>query len=982
MNVSSSHSRLVSLPACPACGDHLPPAAQFCPGCGRAVKPLKSSHDSQLGPRTDQPLTAVPSSVSETQTDIVEVAQFLPQRYKPIRKIGQGGMGSVYQCQDMALERPVAIKIMTDRYRSDPQGERRFMREARAQAIVNHPNVATILNFGISPEGRPFLVMEYLEGRDLRSIIREEKIIEPVKACDLLRQVCDGLHEAHAAGLVHRDLKPSNLMIIKDHRGTWWVKILDLGLAKIVGGQTDLKSISMDTAGMLVGTPAYMSPEQVAGASVDGRADMYSLGICFYEMITGRLPFESETMEGWLYQHLHAKPPPPSQFNKDLLKYPALDRLTLWMISKTPNERPATAGELGALVKRLIDRNFKDEGLPRASARKSGPRPAMPFEENPPARKSGPRTNIPLDDGPPPPPDWGVMPVTVVKEQPPDAQAEIEQRRAKYLDLSKRADTAETQRRWQDAIDLWLQAIPLADRAETVNARVQGCRRELDFEEQLSTADKAADSGDWENADKALNRLTTQRPNDARIEQSRARLPRRMVAAWLDQAKAKGQLLPEGDLRQAMLERLGIAYAQSGDMRNSLTVLYDPTRKMESRIVGLAQAISAAIQNGMTEGLRPYLDQISTATADLKDPSERGRAQVEVGRAMTAYGDETAAGTAFQNALSAFGEANSRGIPMQAPIKRTNTTSFRRLAVDMRSFTATTSSLTGAKAIRASFEASLGSVAQAQAEAGLVTESLATTALIDDAWTLAHTLSQVAQAFAKIGRIAEAEKLANKIGFALPKTQALRALAVSRVYCGDMAAAEDTLKNVSAPADRIALQGLLAAAWALRHENGRAQVRIAEAAKQVVDVVGARARFQALMSAAEPLLNAGFQDLADPLVNEAGKLIDLMDDPAERLRSGLQLAQVQENARSAHLAATRTILVAHQPSSQFVEMLRRALVIWRQVRLNADRLECVEKLSHAIAWGSAPELATEVLSTCRDSAESALAYIGLSTGMA
>jgi hypothetical protein len=969
------------LPACPACGDHLPPAAQFCPGCGRAVKPLKTSHDSQLGPRTDQPLS-IPN-VTETQTDIAEVAQFLPQRYKPIRKIGQGGMGSVYQCQDMALERPVAIKIMTDRYRSDPQGERRFMREARAQAIVNHPNVATILNFGVSPEGRPFLVMEYLEGRDLRSIIREEKIIEPLKACDLLRQVCDGLNEAHAAGLVHRDLKPSNMIIIKDHRGTWWVKVLDLGLAKIVGGQTDLKSISMDTAGMLVGTPAYMSPEQVAGASVDGRADMYSLGICFYEMITGRLPFESETMEGWLYQHLHAKPPPPSQFNRDLLKFPALDRLTLWMIAKTPNERPSTAGELGTVIKRLIDKQFKDDGLFRP-ARKSGPRAAMQFEENPPARASGPRALIPLDDGPPPPPDWGVapapMPVTVVKE-PPDAAAEIEQRRAKYLDISKRADTAESQRRWQDAIDLWMQAVPLADRAETVNARIQGCRRELDFEEQLAIGDKAADTGDWENADKTLTRLTAQRPTDARIEQSRARLPRRMVAAWLEQAKSKVALLPEGDLRQAMLERLGIAYAQSGDMRNSLTVLYDPTRKMESRIVGLAQAISAAIQNGMTEGLRPYLDQISTAAADLKDPSERGRAQVEVGRAMTAYGDETAAAAAFQSALSSFGEANSRGIPMQAPLKRTNTTSFRRLAVDMRSFTATTSSLTGAKAIRASFEASLGSVSQAQAEAGLVNEALSTTALIDDAWTLAHTLSQVAQAFAKIGRIAEAEKLASKIGFALPKTQALRALAVSRVYCGDMAAAEETLKNVSAPADRIALQGLLAAAWALRHENGRSQVRVSEALKAVSDVVGARARFQALMSAAEPLLNAGYQELADPLVVEAGKLIDLMDDPAERLRSGLQLAQVQENARSAHLAATRTILVAHQPSSQFVEMLRRALVIWRQVRLNADRLECVEKLSHAIAWGSAPELATEVLSTCRDSAESALAYIGLSTGM-
>ncbi|HYG73687.1 MAG TPA: protein kinase [Planctomycetota bacterium] len=973
---------MLSPPACPACGDHLPPAAQFCPGCGRPIKPLKGSHESGIGPRTDQPLIAAQPG-TDTQVDIAEVAQFLPQRYQPVKKLGQGGMGTVYHCIDKALERAVAIKIMTDRYRSDPQGERRFMREARAQAIVNHPNVATILNFGISPEGRPFLVMEYLEGRDLRSIIREEKILDPMRACDILKQVCDGLHEAHSAGLVHRDLKPSNIMMVKDHRGSSWVKILDLGLAKIVGGQTDLKSISMDTAGMLVGTPAYMSPEQVAGASVDGRADLYSLGIVFYELLTGRLPFESETMEGWLYQHLHTKPPPPSQFNRELLKIPSLDRLTLWMMAKNPNDRPSSAGELGAFVKRLIERRLLDDAMARP-ARKSGPRPAMPFEENPGARKSGPRANVTFIDAPPPPPDWGAAPL--VQEAPPpatgQAMAEVEQRREAYLQISKMAETAESQRHWQGALDLWQQALPLADRAETVNARIQGCRREMDFEEQLSAADKAADNGEWEVAEKTLSRLFQQRSMDTRLEQTRALLPRRLVAAWMNLSRSKVLPMPEGDLRQALLERLGIAFAQAGDMKSSLLMLHDPSRKSEARVTGVAQAIAAAIQNDMNEGLRPYLDQLAKAANELVDPSERGRAQVEVARAMTAYGDETAAALAFKNALSAFSEANSKGIPIQAPVKRQNSTSFRRLSVDMRSFMATTTSLSGAKAMRASFEAALGAVAQAQAEAGLVDDSLATTALIDDAWTLAHTLSQVAQAFAKIGRTADAEKVTAKIGFALPKTQALRALAVSRVYCGDLNGADDILKTIAAAADRIALQGLLAAAWALRNEAGRSQVRVGEAVKCVADVVGARARFQALLSGAEPLLKSGFHELAQPIVTESAKLIDLMDDPAERLRSMLQLAQVQENARSARLAATRTIMVQHQPSSTYVDFLRRGLVVWRQVRQNADRMECVEKLAHSISWGNAPELATEVLTTCRDNAELALAYIGLSTGMA
>ena len=982
MEASSHHSRPSTPPACPACGEPLPPSAQFCPGCGRPVQSLKGQ-DSAVGPRTDKPLTALPAT-TETRADVAEIARFLPQRYHPLRKLGQGGMGTVYLCQDRALERPVAIKIMTDRYRADPQGERRFMREARAQAIVNHPNVATVLNFGVSPEGHPFLVMEYLEGHDLRTLLRQEKTIKPFDACDLLRQMCEGLEEAHAAGLVHRDLKPSNVMIVRDHRGTPRVKILDLGLAKIIGGQTDLKSISMDTAGLLVGTPAYMSPEQVAGSAVDGRADIYSMGVMFYEMLTGRLPFESETMEGWLYQHLHVDPPPPTQFNPALLQYPVLDRLTLWMMAKQSRDRPNTAGELALIIKRALEQKLVGEDLLARPARKSGPRPALAFEDSPPARKSGPRTATGVYDVPPP--DDHQTPVAPARKSnrtvplsPPDA--ETERRRAQYLQLVKEAEAAESARQWQAALKLWDQALPLADRAETVNARIQGCRREIDFEEELEKAGNAAASGDWETAEKALQRLSSARPSDARIEQARARLPQRLVAAWLGLAKTKVDGLPQGDVRQALMERLGIAYAQGGDMQDALAVLQDGSRKMEARVVGQAQAITAAIQNGLHEGLRPYLDRTCVAASSLTDPSERGRAQVEVGRALTAYGDLNAASAAFHNALNAFSEANAQGIPMQAVAKRATMTSLRRVTMDLRSVAATSTSLSGAKAVRASWEAAVGVVAQAQAEAGLVDDSLATAALIEDAWTLAQTHSQVAQALAKTGRSVEAERVIARVGFALPKAQALRALAVSRVYSGDLTAAEDILKNISAPHDRVAIEGLLAAAWALRTETGRAQFRVSEAIRNIAELVGARARFQALVSAAEPLLNAGFHEVAAPLVTEAPQLIDLMDDPAERLRSMLQLAQVQETGQSVRHATTRTMIVAHQPSGTFIEWLRRALMVWRQVRSSGDRLECVERLAYSIAWGSAPELATEVFSTCRDDAETALACIGLSTGM-
>ena len=971
------------------------------------MRPLKG-HESDIGPRTDKPLIAPPSELTETRTELTEVAQFLPARYKVLKKLGQGGMGTVYLCLDQALERQVAIKIMTDRYRADPQGERRFMREARAQATVNHHNVATVLNFGVSPEGRPFLVMEYLEGQDLRSLVRTEKVIEPIRACDLVIQICDGLQAAHEANLVHRDLKPSNVMIVKDHRGASWVKILDLGLAKIIGGQTDLKSITLDTAGMLVGTPAYMSPEQVAGAAVDGRADLYSVGVVFFELLTGRLPFESESMEGWLYQHLHVKPPAPSVVNASLLRYPHLDQIVLWLMAKQANERPKTARDLGDLLRRIVDQKFiatVSKSPDRGTARKSGQRKALIFEDNPPVRTSDPRSlgareSLNLD-GPPPPPDRLAVDSsatpqsqnvrkTALSSEAVASSSAADRRGIAYLNISKQAESAETLRQWNVALELWQNTLTLAsdlpDLEPKIRARIEGCRREIQFEAELGEVETLAKSGEWEKAEKILARLTlsgskdSTRPGDPRVEQARARLPKHLAGAWLAMAAAKIKTIPEGDLRQSLYEQLGIAYAHTGDMASALPILQNVSRKPEARSVGLAQAIIAANQNGHHEGLRPYLDQLGASASSLTDPSERGRVQLEVGRALSAYGDQSAAGAIFQSALSAFNEAHGKGIPLQIIPKR-NTGTIRRGAQDMRSILLTNSSLTGPKALRTSWEMAIGGVAQAQAENGLVDDSVASATFIEDPWILAQTLSQIAQSCAKIGRTVEAERVAGQITFAMPKTQALRGVAVSRVYRGDMTGAEELLKTITTPADRIPLLGLLATAWVLRNESGRAEVRVADAVKSSADVIGARARFHALLAAAEPILTAGFQDVAEPLVSAASKLIDLMDDAAERLRSVLKLAQMRETARSARLAATRTIVFTPHPSPAFAEPLRQATVIWLQVRNGFDRLECVERLGYCIAWGAAPDLATEMLAACRDAAESAVALIGLSSGM-
>ncbi len=376
---SFRQSTVGGLSACLSCGSALPLDADVCPACGKAIAQLKNLNTigSRVGPRTDMPLNAstTDSHADQSQTP-PEMPKFLPERYEPVKLLGQGGMGAVYHCIDKQLDRPVAIKVMTDKFRSSPQGETRFMREARAQAIVNHTNVSTILNFGVSPEGKLFLVMEYLEGEDLRDFLRKRGKLDPLLACELMRQAFEGLQEAHACGLVHRDLKPSNVMIIKDHRGQPWVKILDLGLAKMVGGQTDLLTITMDTANQLIGTPAYMSPEQVAGSKVDSRADLYSMGVVFYEMLAGRLPFESESLPGWLFQHLHEKAEVPSRYNPALAKHPEIERLPMWLLEKKPEDRPQTAGEIAAMLKNILAGKSIADLVPNTLRSEMPPEPA------------------------------------------------------------------------------------------------------------------------------------------------------------------------------------------------------------------------------------------------------------------------------------------------------------------------------------------------------------------------------------------------------------------------------------------------------------------------------------------------------------------------------------------------------------------------------------------------------------------------------
>lgn len=907
----------------------------------------------------------------DREANIQKIQEDLPPRYRLLRLVGRGGMGVVYQCLDSALDRTVAIKLMSDRYGTDPTAQKRFLREARAQAIINHPNVAKIQNVGVSQSGCPFLVMEFVEGKDLRQILREEPNgLDPVRVCDLMLQACAGLSEAHTAGIIHRDLKPSNLLVRKDASGREFLKILDLGLAKIVGGTSDLRTLTLVSAGVLVGTPAYMSPEQVNGANVDARTDLYALGVVLFELLTGRLPFESETVEGWLYQHLHAEPPMPSKIRPDLARYPGLDSTVLWCLAKAAHVRPARAEDLAFALRRLRDSTpgaalETDSGLlatpdPMSASYDTGMNVRPPTRIAPSSILQRPSTGQFVRDE-----------TALPQVQPPE-------RREQFLAISAAAEDAEAREQWLQAVELWRQALPLADDRTSVNSRIEALQREISFEQVLGNASSFAAAGDWARAENALATAASLRPSDPRVDQARARLPQRLIQAWLEGARTRMNEFPEGESRQEQMHRLAMARARTADMDGAILLLQEESRDPGVRISGLAQAARAAIEAGHREGLRPYLDRALAAASTIPDAASRGRASLDVGRAMTVYGDIEAASKAFQSALAGYLAAGG-----QATASPTKSNPALESIWGSHQVTTTTRKLpklTGDK--EKSRDNALAAVAQAQAHAGLAEDALNTAGLIEDSWTLSLTLAQVAQELAKTGRSVEAERVAGQILFRLPRAKALRAVTVSRVYRGDMEGAETVMREIASPEERAPTLGFLAGAWARRGERARAERFAKEAYDAAMEVPAAVARIDALLNASEPLINAGHQTLASTMLAVAGRMIDGTEEPVERLHGHLRLARLRGLAQQITPATRSGLAAAVQGKTELNEVLRRAVGSLQRIVAQMDRVQCLESLAAAVGSANACDLAEQLLSQSRNEMERALIYVGLVAGIA
>jgi len=284
------------------------------------------------------------------------IGSLLADRYRIDDLIGEGGMGRVYSAEHVMMKKRLAVKILRRELTSVPEVVARFEREAMAAANIDHPNVAAATDFGKLADGSVFLVLEFVQGKSLRDEIAAGPIAF-TRALHVARQIASGLGSAHAQGIVHRDLKPENVMLVERGNDPDFVKVLDFGIAKVPVSEVPSaapKDQPITRAGMVFGTPEYMSPEQALGQTVDGRADLYSLGVILFEMITGSRPFSSSSPVGILGQQLANPPPALAERTPGIVVPPAVEQLVRTLLDRDREKRFASASELVRALEVLL----------------------------------------------------------------------------------------------------------------------------------------------------------------------------------------------------------------------------------------------------------------------------------------------------------------------------------------------------------------------------------------------------------------------------------------------------------------------------------------------------------------------------------------------------------------------------------------------------------------------------------------------------
>lgn len=418
------YAKVITVKACPKC-DHVNPVAhEFCEECGASL-PTDSGDgiDPMLG-------------------------KMISGRYKIEELIGQGAMGRVYRALQKPIDRPIAVKILHQHLMEDRRVSRRFEREAQAASRFNHPNSINIIDFGQTEDGSLFLAMEYITGEDLAAAIRREAPLPPPRIVNIATQVLNALQLAHTNKIIHRDLKPENIMLeeLPGHRD--FVKVCDFGIAKI---QQNTESQNRESAltmfGMICGTPYYMSPEQAKGEELDGRTDLYSMGVILYEMFTGEVPFRGTTPVEVIARHLTDPPAPISTAYPHLHIPRSLEKVVMRALSKNRDERFPDAQSMSqALETALKEVEFQQDllhivkeaetsppivvGKPFVEIGRTENNPAfMPHPSQAPSTppvataQAGPRqVTAPYQATPYTPPPPTVRPGTLVREAPAPAR--------------------------------------------------------------------------------------------------------------------------------------------------------------------------------------------------------------------------------------------------------------------------------------------------------------------------------------------------------------------------------------------------------------------------------------------------------------------------------------------------------------------------------------------------------------------------------
>lgn len=269
----------------------------------------------------------------------------LMAKYDIIDVIGHGGMGVVYKGRQVLMERTVAIKMLQSQHIADSQSVQRFLREGKATCRMNHPNIITVYDFGITPQsGQPFIVMDYLQGISLADQIKNDGQVSVERSINILTQATDALDHAHRAGVLHRDLKPSNIMLIDYEGEKDYVKIVDFGVAQLIGAGGEQQRLTQ--MGEVCGSPVYMSPEQCQGLELDARSDIYSMGIVIYETLTGCLPILGKTMVETMSKHISEMPPRFKDSRPDLYIPERIEAVVFKAMAKDPANRHQTMAEL------------------------------------------------------------------------------------------------------------------------------------------------------------------------------------------------------------------------------------------------------------------------------------------------------------------------------------------------------------------------------------------------------------------------------------------------------------------------------------------------------------------------------------------------------------------------------------------------------------------------------------------------------------